>query len=204
MACAGHVYGKRIVGAESFTAGDGERWREYPATLKILGDQAFCEGINRFVFHRYALQPWQADLRPGMTMGPWGQHYERTQTWWEQSPDWHRYLARCQFLLRQGLFVADICYVQAEASPQGFNDHPRQGYNWDECGSEVVLTRLAVKDGRLVLPDGMSYRVLALPANYNDDAEIAAQDNRPGPSRHHRDWHATAKVSKLEWLSAVR
>ena len=44
-------------------------------------------------------------------MGPWGLHYERTQTWWEQSLPWHQYLARCQYLLQQGLFVADICYL---------------------------------------------------------------------------------------------
>ena len=58
MASAGHVYGKPIVGAEAFTAGGQERWRDIPASIKALGDQAFCEGINRFVFHRYAMQPW--------------------------------------------------------------------------------------------------------------------------------------------------
>jgi hypothetical protein len=79
MASAAHVAGRPIVGAEAFTADDRERWREHPGSIKALGDRAFCEGINRFVFHRYALQPW-ADRRPGMTMGPWGQHYERTQT----------------------------------------------------------------------------------------------------------------------------
>ncbi|OHB85412.1 MAG: hypothetical protein A2V98_12725 [Planctomycetes bacterium RBG_16_64_12] len=161
MASAAHVYGKAIVGAESFTAADQERWRDHPATIKALGDQAFCEGINRFVFHRYAMQPW-LDRRPGMTMGPWGVHYERTQTWWELTPDWHRYLARCQFLLRQGRFVADICYLEPEDSPQGFHDHPRQGYAWDQCNPEVVLSQMAVRSGRLVLPDGMSYRLLVL------------------------------------------
>ena len=54
-----------------------------------------------------------------MTMGPWGLHYERTQTWWEQSRPWHEYLARCQLALRHGLFVADVCYLQPEAPPQG-------------------------------------------------------------------------------------
>jgi hypothetical protein len=34
------------------------------------------------VFHRYAMQPWTQDRRPGMTMGPYGVHHERTQTWW--------------------------------------------------------------------------------------------------------------------------
>ena len=170
MTSAGHVYGKRIIGAESFTATDAEKWQGHPANIKTLGDWAFCEGINRFVFHRYAMQPW-LNVRPGMSMGPWGLHYERTQTWWEQSAAWHQYLARCQHLLRQGLFVADICYLQPEGSPRSFgppvarkgNPPDRPAYNFDGCSPEVVLTRMSVKDGRIVLPDGMSYRLLALP-----------------------------------------
>ena len=39
----------------------------------------------------------------------------------------------------------------------------RGGYNFDGCTPEVVLTRMSVQDGRIVLPDGMSYRVLVLP-----------------------------------------
>lgn len=162
MASAAHVYGKPIVGAEAFTADNTERWQQHPASLKPLGDRALCDGINRFVFHRYALQPW-ADYRPGMTMGPWGVHYERTQTWWDWAVPWHEYLARCQFLLRQGRFVADICYLQPEAPPYGFARHPQQGYGWDECSADVVLRRMTVQNGRLCLPDGMSYRVLVLP-----------------------------------------
>ena len=90
-----HTYGKRIVQAEAFTSNPGEDWRACPATLKPLGDWAFCDGVNRFVFHRYAHQPW-LDRWPGMTMGPYGIHYERTQTWWEQSRAWLQYLSRCQ------------------------------------------------------------------------------------------------------------
>ena len=80
-------------------------------------------------------------------MGPWGLHYERTQTWWEQSKAWHEYLARCQFLLQQGLFVADICFLGPEGSPQRFKSpvksgHERPGYNFDACPPEVVLTRM--------------------------------------------------------------
>jgi hypothetical protein len=171
MASAAHVYGKSILGAEAFTANDHEKWLHHPASIKALGDWAFCEGINRFVFHRYALQPWR-DYAPGMAMGPWGLHYERTQTWWEQSAAWHEYLARCQFLLRQGLFVADILYLQPEGSPRRFsptvpgrfgNTPERPRYNFDGCTPEVLLTRLKVRAGKLVLPDGMSYRLLVLP-----------------------------------------
>lgn len=167
MSSAAHVYGKRILGAEAFTATDAERWQWHPGLLKDLGDWAFCEGVNRFVFHRYAMQPW-ADARPGMSMGPWGLHYERTQTWWEQSRAWHEYLARCQFLLQQGLFVADLCFLAPEMAPQSFKSpvksgFDRPGYNFDGCPPEVVLTRMKVEGDRLVLPDGMSYRMLVLP-----------------------------------------
>jgi hypothetical protein len=169
MASAAHVYGKRIVGAEAFTATDGERWLGHPGNIKEIGDWAFCEGINRFVFHRYALQPWP-DRRPGMSMGPWGLHYERSQTWWEQSGAWHEYLSRCQFLLQQGNFVADLCLMSPEGSPQSLHGQrafaageSRPGHNFDVCSPEVVLTRMSVKDGRLVLSGGMSYRMLVLP-----------------------------------------
>ena len=170
MSSVAHTYGRKILGAESFTANDKEKWQGHPAVLKDLGDWAFCEGINRFVFHRYAAQPW-TNVVPGMSMGPWGLHYERTQTWWEQSKAWHEYLARCQYLLQQGLFVADVLCLQAEGAPRRFTPPPgldiaphlRGGYNYDGCTPEVLFTRVSVKDGRLALPDGMSYRVLVLP-----------------------------------------
>ena len=162
MASAAHIYGRTIVGAESFTAMDNERWQQHPASIKTLGDTMFCHGINRFVFHRYAMQPW-LNYRPGMTMGPWGLHYERTETWWEQSRPWHEYLARCQLLLRKGLLTADICHLRPEAAEQDLQPHDRNGYDYDNCSAEALLTRMSVKDGRLVLPDGMSYRLLVMP-----------------------------------------
>ncbi len=170
MASAGHTYGKPIIGAESFTSNNKEKWQSYPGNIKDLGDWALCEGINRFVVHRYAAQPW-TNAAPGMSMGPWGLHYERTQTWWEQSKAWHEYLARCQSLLQQGQFVADIAYLAPEGAPREFQappeaesaPHIRSGYGWDGCSAEVVLTRMRVSHGRIILPDGMSYRALVLP-----------------------------------------
>lgn len=172
MVSAGHVYGKRIIAAESFTAMPGENWLAHPASVKTLGDWAFCAGINRFIIHRYAMQPC-VNRVPGMTMGPWGLHYERTQTWWEETKPWHEYLTRCQFLLREGLFVADLLYLQPEGAPMRFrpphvdmrsaNPPAPPGYNYDGCTPEVVMKRISIQDGRIVLADGMSYRLLVLP-----------------------------------------
>ena len=179
MASAAHVYGRPIVGAEAFTANNNEKWLGHPGNIKVIGDWAFCEGINRFIFHRYALQPWaNPDRTPGISMGPWGLHYERTQTWWEFSGPWHEYLARCQFLLQQGRFVADICMLSPEGSPQtiegqrafrsaesGGQKQPlqRPGHNFDTCPPEAILHRASVQDGRIVMKGGASYRILALP-----------------------------------------
>jgi|LSQX01.1.fsa_nt_gb hypothetical protein len=165
MASGAHVYGKPIVGAEAFTAGDGEKWLYHPGSIKAMGDWAFALGINRFVFHRYALQPW-ADRRPGMSMGPWGLHYERPQTWWEESGAWHQYLSRCQYLLQQGLPVVDFLYLAPEGAPRSFAPPPSAlagGYKADVCSPEALLTRASALDGRIVFPDGMSYRALVLP-----------------------------------------
>jgi hypothetical protein len=99
-------------------------------------------------------------------MGPWGLHYERTQTWWEMSGAWHQYLARCQFLLRQGKFVADLLYLRPEVPDQTYfnpNPAPPDGYRYDEISAEALIQRVSVNNGRLFLPDGMAYRVLVLP-----------------------------------------
>jgi hypothetical protein len=168
-----HTLGRPIVAAEAFTANHEEAWKLHPGNMKRQADWALCFGINRIVFHRYAHQPW-LDRWPGMTMGPYGIHYERTQTWWELSSAWHTYLSRCQHLLRQGVPVADICYLSAEGAPHVFRPPPsalggsqtlpdRRGYNFDGCTPETLLQHMSVKNGRLTLPEGMSYRVLVLP-----------------------------------------
>lgn len=165
MASVAHIYGRPVVGAESFTSDDNEKWMQHPATIKSLGDFEFSQGINRFVVHRFAHQPY-LDRAPGATMGPWGLHYERTQTWWEMSSAWHAYVARCQTMLREGKYVADLCYLRPELPEQtNFTAVPAapDGFRYDECSAEALIARMSVKNGRLVLPDGMNYRALVLP-----------------------------------------
>ncbi|MGQ9881806.1 MAG: glycosyl hydrolase [Armatimonadota bacterium] len=160
-----HIYGRTIVGAESFTATPKMgRWQNDPYALKMLGDHIFCLGVNRFIFHRYAHQPWN-NAKPGMTMGPWGFHFERTNTWWEQSRAWLKYLTRCQYLLQQGRFVADICLYAGEHQPVSAPFRPDLraiGYDYDSLNKEILL-RATVRNGRIVLPSAMTYRLLVLP-----------------------------------------
>jgi (4-O-methyl)-D-glucuronate---lignin esterase len=168
-ASAAHIYGKPLVAAESFTS-FVPGWNDAPARLKWLGDYFMSLGVNRYVIHTSVHQPF-LDRRPGMTLGPFGQHFTRNNTWAEQARGWIADLSRSQYLLQQGLFVGDLAYYYGEGAPATVytseratpTPEPPAGYAYDYVNTEVLLTRMAVKDGRLVLPDGMSYRVLVLP-----------------------------------------
>ncbi len=176
MASAAHVYGQRVVGAEAFTSWRGD-FLDHPATLKPLGDWAFCAGVNRFCMSEWIMQPWPQRV-PGVSFLFIGTVFHRSQTWWEQSRAWHEYLARCQYMLRQGQYVADVCFLTPEGGPHRFvapipatergaiPDRPE--YNFDGCPAELVLKGMQVEDGRIRLPSGMSYRLLVLPS-YNAD-----------------------------------
>jgi alpha-L-rhamnosidase len=169
MACTAHVYGKPVLAAESFTSTPfNGKWQNHPFELKPLGDLAFTNGVNRFVMSMCTMQPW-ADRKPGMTTGPWGTHHERTNTWWEQSRAWHAYLARCQALLQMGSFVADVAYLGTENVPNALpnresaNPAMPSGYDFDIIPPEVLLKGVTTLEGRVLLNNGLSYRILALP-----------------------------------------
>lgn len=171
-ASAAHIYGKRLAAAESFTTGDQPLpWEQGPFFLKPFADRAFAAGINKMMIHTSVHQPFVDDAhKPGMTLGPYGQHFTRNNTWAEQARAWIGYLTRNSYMLQQGLFVADVAYYYGEDGPvttpgwKNFQPEAPEGYSFDWINSEVLLTRMTVKDGRLMLPDGMSYRVLVLPA----------------------------------------
>ena len=171
-----HIYGKTIVGAESFTASPkvAGRWQEDPYALKTLGDLVFCQGLNRYIFHRYAMQPWM-NRWPGMTMGQWGFHFERTETWWGPGKAWIDYISRCEFLLQQGRAVADAAYFTGESAPVlmrvGDPALPA-GYDYDAINADVLLHGATVKNGRITLASGANYAVLILPP---DDPNMTPQ-----------------------------
>jgi len=165
VASIAHTHGRRIAAAEAFTAGpDIGRWTNYPGSLRRVGDAMFAKGINRFVFHRFTHQPWP-DLAPGMTMGQYGMHFERTNTWWKPGHAWLDYIARSQFLLQSGKPASDVLCFAGNAAPNGaeeYKDLGEAGYGYDSCGTDLFM-KLTVDAGELVLPSGMRYKLLALP-----------------------------------------
>ncbi|HET7116219.1 MAG TPA: glycosyl hydrolase, partial [Hanamia sp.] len=168
-----HIESEPIVQGEAFTAGPEEAWNQYPGSMKDQGDWAFATGVNRFFYHTFEHKPLADSLWPGMTMGPYGVHWDRKQTWWPMAAAYHRYISRCQFILQQGRAVADILYLTQEGAPLVFLPPPsaltgndtipdRKGYNFDGCAPSQ-LYKATVKDNKIVFPGGASYRLLVLP-----------------------------------------
>ncbi|RYY37834.1 MAG: glycoside hydrolase family 2 [Sphingobacteriaceae bacterium] len=159
---AAHIYGKTKVSAESFTAG-GFSYGRYPAMMKQRGDRFFAEGINNTLLHVFISQP--DDKLPG-TNAFFGNEFNRKNTWYYDMDDFVKYLKRTNYILQQGLYVADVAYFIGEDAPKmtGVQDPALpKGYSFDYINGEVIKQRLMVKNDRFVLPDGMSYKVLVLP-----------------------------------------
>lgn len=166
-ASAAHIYGKDIVRAEAFTEGLRKGyWNRDLFDRKSSGDYNFCEGINQYVLH---CSPHQPDtLVPGFALGDNGAHFQRKNTYWKHINPWINYLSRCQYMLRQGKFVADIAYFIGDDIPNNFiigDDYQiPEGYRADKL-NPYILSKLEVENGKIVLDNGPSYEMLIIPDN---------------------------------------
>lgn len=165
---ASHIYGKTVTSAESFTSTPEINWQGNPAMAKISGDLAWTHGINEFMFHRFVHQS-NTHVVPGMTMNRWGFHFDRTQTWWENAgADWFKYMARGQYMLRQGVPVSDLLIFIGDGSPNSvylrndFEPEIPAGTNFDCVNADVLINRISTENGKMVLPEGSEYKILVL------------------------------------------
>ena len=172
----GHIYGKKVIGAEAFTQ-NPISWNVDPYYLKPLGDYNFARGINQFVLHVWAHQAF--DRAPGVTLNRVGTFFGGTQTWHKPGKTWFKYLHRCSEMLQQGLPVIDVCYFIGEEQPARSylrRDLPiplPDGYTYDCINRDALLLRAGAENGRMVLPGGMSYRLLVLPPSNRMTPELA-------------------------------
>ena len=111
----GHIYGKDIIQAESFTALRMD-WDEHPGNLKTLADRNYALGINRLFYHVFVHNPW-TDRKPGMTLDDIGTFFQRDQTWWKPGKAWFEYCQRVQFQLQKGKPVIDLAVFIGEDFP---------------------------------------------------------------------------------------
>ena len=163
-----HVQGFEKVAAEAFTSSEYESgWSDHPFTYKALGDYILTRGVNEMVFHRFTHQAFEG-IRPGAVMDHWGSHFDRFNTWWPLASGYMTYLARCQNLLRKGVFVADIAYYAGENVPYRdvakdmLQPAPPKGYDYVAVSRSALLEKASVRNGALSF-GGCDYGVLVLP-----------------------------------------
>ena len=164
---SGHIYGKNVISAEAFTS-TKLNWGFHPALAKEKGDYEWTNGINEYMFHRFAHQS-NTHVKPGMSMSFVGSHIDRTQTWWDNAgPEWFQYLARGSYMLRQGNPVLDVLVFVGDRAPSHVV-HANQmrpklpaAYKYDCVNSDVIVNRLKVENGKLKLPNGITYNALSL------------------------------------------
>jgi len=165
-ASAAHIYNKPLVGAESFTT-IGPHWNDVIwSAMKSSADHEFCAGLNLVYLHTFTCSPKEMGL-PGQEYFA-GTHFNPNVTWWDYSTGFVQYLTRCQYILQQGQSVADVLYYYGDHVPniarQKADDpgHALPEFDYDVI-NEDRLQVLSVKNGRIMLPHGLSYRVLVLP-----------------------------------------
>lgn len=174
-ASVSHIYGQRLVAAESFSV-NGDEGRAYtycPENMKYIADVGLSAGVNRFVIHESASQPNDQYL-PGLQLFRYGQWLHRNETWGEYAWVLTDYLARSSSMLQQGNSVADILLYYGEDlnitglyGGQAFSSLPQvpDGYNYDFANPTVLRSGIKIENRTLVAPSGARYRVLWLDRN---------------------------------------
>ncbi len=167
-----HIYGKKVVFAESFTSA-GKAFSRYPDLLKKRADRFFTEGINSTILHVYVSQNDEIK-NPGLATW-FGTEFHRKNTWFNDMDIFLQYLKRCGFLLQQGNYVADVAYFIGEDAPKMTGEQsPKlpKGYSFDYINGEVIKNRLTFQNGKLTLPDGLNYSIIVLPNSETIRPEI--------------------------------
>jgi hypothetical protein len=173
VAAASHIYGLGIVEMEAFTS--FRHWQEGPGDIKPFGDRAFCEGMNRVVLHGFSHNPRGTGF-PGYVYHA-GTHFNDKRVWWPMIKPFFDYLARNSFIFQEAEFVADVIWyygdkVPNSATPKNTHFKVGPGYDYQVINTEVLVNNLTVKDGRLYLPDGSSFSILALEKEKVRNAEV--------------------------------
>ena len=160
---AAQAAGRTIVASEALTGSPNHSmWTEVPAFLKVFSDEAFAQGINRLMLHHWTHQPFDDKYQPGRTMGPWGTHFGRYQTWFEPGKAYFAYLGRCQTLLQYGERVVDFLAMD------------KQEEESDVIAKDVFLqSEVKVIDGKIILPSGRTYAFMVFPRDGEMLPEVA-------------------------------
>jgi len=160
---ASALYNLPVVGSEAYTS--MTHYSESFNELKPYGDRAFCSGINQIILHSYVHQPF--DKKPGITLGSFSSHFNRNNPYWQFASEWLKYQSRIQYILQKGTIASNILYYVGDQLPQ-YIDNPVVnslpfGYRAVACNFDVLKNKATVKNGKILLGNGIEYSMLILP-----------------------------------------
>jgi len=162
---AANLYGKNRVAAEALTS-FALTWNEKLRDLKQVANLHMAMGVTHMVFHTYTHNPRTDWLPPGTSFGARiGTPFLRGQTWWKHMPEFTDYLARCGYMLEAGKPVKDVLWYLGDMldhKPLEDAEFP-DGFAYDYCNPDALLTRVSVKNGLWSTPEGVAYKVLWVP-----------------------------------------
>lgn len=160
--CA-HIYGKKLTSSETSTSA-GPSFVRTPSSLKQRMDRFFTYGVNNTVLHLYISQPSE-DRLPGSNAW-FSTEFNRNNTWFKHMDLYTQYIKRCNYMMRQGWYQADVAYFIGEDAPRMvgiMEPWIPAGYQFEHMNAEVIMRDMTVKDGMLTLPHGVQFKVLVLP-----------------------------------------
>lgn len=177
VAAGGHLYGRRIISAESYTFLHTERYRTTLEQMKGATDAFLRDGVTQFYNHGYIYSP-EMYVAPSRDM-PWANRISHWNVWWKYYHHLTVYVSRCCFLLRQGEFAGDILIYSPQSTVWTetvlFENNQRvmpfgdlgktlvaNGYDFDPVNDDVLQHRAQVEKGQIRVRD-LRYRFLIMP-----------------------------------------
>lgn len=172
VSAASHIYGRGIVEEESFSS--FQHWQEGPSDMKPFGDRAFCEGMNRVVIHGFSHNPEGTGF-PGIVYHA-GTHFNDKRIWWPKIRPFTDYLARLSSLFQVSDFFADVLYFYGDdipnyTGPKNSRFSAGPGYDYEVINTDI-LKKLTVRDGRIELPGGTQFSIMAYDKHNLRDPEL--------------------------------
>jgi hypothetical protein len=187
-ASAAHVYGRAIVGSESFVW-QNAAYQTTPEKMKVAADELLTAGVNAIVYHGFPYiipgipPPGWHPFTGMLGSGAYSAQLNELNPFWPYFAQLNGYITRVQYISEAGeniaaiaLYRCDLAHGADEAPPtpklnQAIMD---AGYNYDHINADS-LRHSTVREQMLVTGGGAQYRALVLPPLGAVDAKLAEQ-----------------------------
>ncbi|HEY1151585.1 MAG TPA: glycosyl hydrolase, partial [Pseudoduganella sp.] len=167
---AGHLYGRNVISAETWTWLNSPAFSATPLDMKAEADRMLLQGVNQFIGHGWPHTP-SAVQEPGYAFYA-AAVFNDHQPWWNVMPDVNAYLQRTSYLLRQGAPANEVAVflpvddAYASMNPGHMSVSAEMGKFVTPALMEQVLDaghNADFVDAESVLALGVSHKVLVMP-----------------------------------------